>query len=302
MQTVLLTLCSALFFAVGHALQKHGVSEHFRAGDRPGSIGRIAGRPLWLAGFGAMLLASALDLQAVSSGDLTLVKPLLGLQAAFAVAIGVGLLGERVGRGEGTAIATLVAGAVLVVLTTGPQTQRLPDDWNAAGVFGASVAAATGIGVVHLRIPARLRAEVAFALAAGLMFGVSDFMMKRATSAVVAFAGHFSVLEPASLLGLLETPEVLWIALANAAAFGLMQLAYARGRVAVISPLACLSGTAFAVILGFSVLGEPLSPLRTAGIALVLAATGLLARGQAADTVDRVDTADTVDARKRRTG
>jgi drug/metabolite transporter (DMT)-like permease len=290
MQAVLLTLCAALFFAVGHALQKHGVSTRFRAADPSGATGwgagwlaATAGQPVWLAGMGSILLASALDLQAVSAGDLTLVKPLLGLQAAFAVGIGMGWLGERVGRGEGAAIATLLVGAGLVAITTGPTEIRESEPWSSAGIFGVSAAAAAALGAAHVRAPGRLRGEIAFGLAAGLLFGVSDFMMKRATSHVAIASGGFSVVDPVSLWSLVKTPEVLWIATANVGAFFLMQLAYMRGRIAVISPLASLSGTAFAVGLGFSVLEEPLSPARAGGIVLVLAATGLLVRAGPAD-------------------
>ena len=62
---------------------------------------RWLANPLWLVGMASILLASALDLQAVSLGDLTLVKPLLGMQAAFAVAIGVVVV--LPGAGGGTA-------------------------------------------------------------------------------------------------------------------------------------------------------------------------------------------------------
>lgn len=276
MNVVGLTLVSAFFFALGHALQKYGVSSL-----GPGRFWSVLVRqPVWLLGMAAILLASAIDLQAVSIGDLTLVKPLLGMQAGFAVAIGVGLLGERIGRSDAAALAALVAGAGIVAATASPGEPRIPDRWASGGVFAVSIAIASAIVALHFRAPARLRGEAVFGLAAGLLFGVSDFMMKLATSIVVASEGGFSVVSPASLLALLRTPEIAYIALANLGAFALMQLAYARGRVAVISPLATLSGTAFAVVLGFSVLGEPWSPWRGAGILAVLAGTGQLVRAR----------------------
>ena len=288
MQVIALAILSALAFAIGHALQKHGVSQRLAtgAGERTGKAGRywligLARQPLWLAGMASILLASALDLQAVSLGDLTLVKPLLGMQAAFAVAIGVGLLGERMGRVEAVGVGLLVAGAALVAATAAPGETRVPEHWQSGGIFGASLALAAAVVAVHVRAPARLRGEAAFGLAAGLLFGVSDFMMKIATSIVVTAEGSFSVVSPASLLALLYTPEVVWIVLANLGGFLLMQFAYSKGRVAVISPLASLSGTAFAVLLGFLVLGEPLSLLRAAGIAVVLAGTSQLVRAEA---------------------
>ncbi len=287
MRVIALAILSALAFAIGHALQKHGVSQRLatRARERSRKVGRywligLARQPLWLVGMASILLASALDLQAVSLGDLTLVKPLLGMQAAFAVAIGVGVLGERIGRGEAVAIGLLVAGAGLVAATAVPGETRVPDHWQSGGIFGASLAGVVAVVAVHVRSPARLRGEAAFGLAAGLLFGVSDFMMKIATSIVVADTGSFSVVSPASLLALLRTPEVVWIALANLGAFLLMQFAYSQGRVAVISPLASLSGTAFAVVLGFIVLGVPLSVLRAAGIAVVLVGTSRLVRAE----------------------
>jgi len=283
---VALTLCSAFFFAAGHALQKRGVAlrlaglpEGAPAAGALGWLAAMAREPLWAAGFLSVLLASGLDLQAVALGDLTLVKPLLGLQAAFAVAIGVGLLGERVGRGEGAAIVLLVAGAALVAATAAPGEARAPEGWSGALVFGAAAGLALGVVAFHRSAPARLGGESAFGLAAGLMFGVSDFMMKRATSVVAAGGDLFSVLDVGSWIALVRTPEVLWIVLANLGAFTLMQLAWARGRVAVISPLATLSGTAFAVALGFAALGETFSATRGAGIALVLIGTAGLVRG-----------------------
>lgn len=286
MLAVALTLCSAFFFAVGHALQKRGVALRLAglpdgapAAGALGWLAAMARQPLWVAGLFSVLLASGLDLQAVSLGDLTLVKPLLGLQAAFAVAIGVGLLGERVGRGEGAAIVLLVVGAALVAATAAPGEARAPEGWSGALVFGAAAGLALGVVGFHRGAPGRLGGESAFGLAAGLMFGVSDFMMKRATSVVAARDGLFSVLDGGSWLALVRTPELLWIALANVGAFTFMQLAWARGRVAVISPLAALSGTAFAVAMGFAALGEPFSATRGAGIGLVLIGTAGLVRG-----------------------
>jgi drug/metabolite transporter (DMT)-like permease len=294
---VLLTLGSAFFFAVGHSLQKHAVWTRFGSDGSPSGLRWIAEmvrRPLWVAGFATVGLASALDLQAVSLGDLTLVKPLLGLQAAFAVAIGVGILGERVGRSEALAIGFLVGGGMLVAASSSPTRPEMNPAWSSTGIFAASVLGAAGLVLAHHVAPGRLRGEVAFGLATGLMFGVSDFMMKRATSLVVLGSGGFSVLDPESWLALLRTPEVAWIALANVGAFFGMQLAYVGGRVAVISPLASLSGTAFAVALGFTALGEPFTWTRATGIAVVWWATGLLVRSGPADTTNGPNTEGTM--------
>jgi uncharacterized membrane protein len=63
---------------------------------------------------------------------------------------------------------------------------------------------------------------------------------------------------------------------ANVAGLVLLQAAFQRGRAAVIVPLQLALANALTVVAGVLVFAEHVTPLRGAGIALIVVGTGLL--------------------------
>jgi uncharacterized membrane protein len=265
------TLGSSLGFACGMALQKRSVSE---AGLR-----RAVGSGAWQMGLGLILAAAALQALALSLGDLSVVKPLGMAQCVFALAIGVLVLGERLGPAEVAGASAVVLGGVLLALDGGSSAHLGRAVGTGARVVAFAIAALLVPLLLLARPRWRARPELPLALAAGLLFGSGDAMLKvtfeilRAQTGVLALSG-FDVPALTSLAGL---PQFHLFLFGNAAGLALHQLAYLGGRIAVIAPVSAVTSAAFPAAIGAGVLGEPLGPLRALGVALLIGGGGLVA-------------------------
>jgi drug/metabolite transporter (DMT)-like permease len=281
---LIFALAAALLFALGNALQKHGIATRLP----PLSLGSLAHplrlsaallrNPLWLAGLVLTGVALALETQALGLGELSVVKPVSRSQSLFALAIGVAWLGERLARAEWLGVAILVGGVVLLAREPSDALPHVPPgsvQLGAALAGGALAAVALGgrSGPVG---------EKRLALASGALFGLGDWLMKSGTESVRAQLGGFDLSSPACVSALVATSG-LWLALgATTAAFGLQQLAFSRGRVSVVVPVIGVAATAVAVGLAALLLREPVGVLRGLGVALVGLGTLLVAgRGDA---------------------
>jgi drug/metabolite transporter (DMT)-like permease len=271
------TLGSSLGFACGMALQKRAVAE---AGLR-----RAVGRVGWGIGLGLVLAAAALQALALSLGDLSVVKPLGMMQCVFALAIGVLVLGERLGPAEIVGAFAVVLGGVLLVADGGSSVHLA----RAVGA-GASVVASAAVALlVPLLLLARARwraqPELPLALAAGLLFGSGDAMLKvtfeilRTQTGVLALSSF----DGPALTSLASLPQFQLFLFGNAAGLALHQLAYLGGRIAVIAPVSAVTSAAFPAAIGAGVLGEPLGPLRALGVALLIGGGGLVAASTSLD-------------------
>ena len=119
------------------------------------------------------------------------------------------------------------------------------------------------------------RAELSLALTVGLAFGCGATLTKALTTRALA-SGTVNlnwtiVLDPllAAIVG------------ANAIGLILLQVAFQRGRVAIIVPIQLAVTNCVAVAGGMLVFMEQVSPLRWFGIGVILAGTAVLHQGKA---------------------
>jgi drug/metabolite transporter (DMT)-like permease len=295
---VAFSLTAALLFALGNALQKHGIALRLPplslgALARPLRLaGALARSPLWLAGLALTGIALALETQALGLGDVSVVKPLSRVQSLFVLAIGVGCLGERLSRLEWLGVVTLLAG---VALLAGEPSDALPHPPSQPVQLGAALA---GVAVAALALCIRGRAgrevgEKRLALAAGALFGLGDWLMKGGTETARVQLGVFD-LSSLACAGALVATSGLWLALAATTfAFALQQLAFSRGRVSVVMPVIGVGATLVAVGLGALLLHEPIGAMRVLGIALVGIGTLFVAGRSDAPGPARVPAAET---------
>jgi multidrug transporter EmrE-like cation transporter len=118
------------------------------------------------------------------------------------------------------------------------------------------------------------------ATAAGALFGTGDILTKGATEAVKAGAAGagFSVVAPASLNGLVHTPEFALAMAAYGAGSILLQAAFSAGRVSVIGPVTANASVLLPMAFGLAVRQEDASGLRLAGIVTIVLGTAFLGR------------------------
>ncbi len=282
MGSVVLTVLAAAGFGLGQALQKHGVAARLprlrmrEIFTRPGAVLRgVGGNATWWGGTAVLTAGGVCDVQALAWGDVSVVRPIVTLQSAFAVGAGVWLMRERLTLQEWGGLALLASGAGLVgstaVVTHGEPTSPFLNTL----MFAATVAVG-GFVVFGQRRASRWAApELGFSFAAGLFFGIADYMLKVGTVRV----GDFLIISFGSLLELAKTLEVWFVVGGTAAGFALLQLAFSHGRVSLVNPIAAITGMSLTVSLGFTFLGEEPRPLRLTGIVLVIVGMGaLLAR------------------------
>lgn len=263
--------------AAGNVLQKHAVASRMpgltlrQTGRRLGAVlGALFGSRLWLSGLLLLTVGGAFGLQALSMVDLSVVKAFGRLEHLFVALAGVAFLGERLARREWTGVLALIAGGMVLGATGARVT-------GAAATTASNLAfpAAGGVLLVALILarrawPGRLRPEISLALAAGILMGAGDVLVKGATALARAETGDFSVLEGASwaaLAGTVEIPVAVALYLAGSV---LVQVAYANGRVSVISPVISVGSTVPPMAFGLAVLSESADPARLLGMALLL--------------------------------
>jgi hypothetical protein len=106
---IVLSLASAMLFALGSVLQQRAGVSAPATGAHTGLLLRMARRPVWLAGIASEGLGFVAQAAALGIGRLAVVQLLLVASVVFALPLGIRLSGQWVGRGE-------VAAAALVIL------------------------------------------------------------------------------------------------------------------------------------------------------------------------------------------
>jgi uncharacterized membrane protein len=274
---VLLTLTSSAVYAVATVLQKHGVATRlpgFALQDVFSRFGELLAATLknrvWLLGLAILPFGFGLEIQAVSMGDISVVRPLSRLEAAFSVAIGVTLLGERLSAREGIGVAAMIAGALVLTLEPAPERALGPGDASTALALGAAGGLVAALLVAQARRPDWVTPEYGLAVSAGLMFALSDIMMKIGTSAVKEKAGSFQIASAQTVALLLQSSQFLIFVVIAISAFLVLQIAYSHGRVSLVIPVAGISGTLLTLLLAFVLLREPLSQSRVLAVLAML--------------------------------
>jgi drug/metabolite transporter (DMT)-like permease len=272
---IVLSLTSAMLFALGTVLQQRaGVSEP-SAGAHSGLVLRMARRPVWVAGIVADGLGFVAQATALSIGRLAVVQPLLVTSVVFAIPLGVRLSGQRVTRGE------IIAAALVVIALVGFLSLASPSggvgearvrDWLVAALVVAVVCAP--LVLLGRRGPAPRRAAL-LGTAAGILFALSAALTKAVVDELQVGVGH-----------VIGGWELYALAGVGYASMTLNQLALNTGALAATMATSTASDPIVSVVLGLVLFHESLhlTGLRAIGtvgaLALALVGTASLARAQ----------------------
>lgn len=272
---IVLSLVSAMLFALGSVLQQRAGVSAPSAGAHAGLILRMARRPVWLAGIASDGLGFVAQAAALSVGRLAVVQPLLVVSVVFALPLGVRLSGQHLRRGEVAAAALVVVGLVgflTVANPSGGRSEAPLSDWLIVAMFLFAVCAP--IVLLGRRGPAPRRAAL-LGTAAGVLFALSAALTKAVVDELQA-----------GLLHLLSSWELYALAGIGYASMTLNQLALNTGALAATIATSTASDPIVSIALGLVLFHESLhlTGLRAIGtiIALALAVVGIavLARSQ----------------------
>lgn len=116
MVVLLLAVLAAAFNAVASVLQRQA------AAKATGSLLllRLARRPVWLAGVGALIVGFILHATALSRGDLVVVQPILVTELPFSLLMAALVAGLRPGIRDWMASAEMSVGLSLVLVASAP--------------------------------------------------------------------------------------------------------------------------------------------------------------------------------------
>ncbi|MGA9858851.1 MAG: DMT family transporter [Solirubrobacteraceae bacterium] len=270
---VVLSLASAMLFALGTVLQQRaGVSEP-SAGAHAGLVLRMARRPVWLAGIAADAVAFVAQAAALGIGRLAVVQPLLVISIVFALPLGVRLSHQRARRGDVAAAVMLVlalAAFLTIASPSGGRTEAPLSAWLVVALIAAAVC--TALAVLGRHGPAPRRAAL-LGTAAGILFALSAALTKAVVDELHAGLVHVvTSWEPYALAGV------------GYASMTLNQLALNTGALAPTIATSTAADPIVSVVLGLVLFHESLqvSGLRALGtlaaLAVALAAVTTLAR------------------------
>lgn len=221
----------------------------------------------WIAGLSFTVLGWLLFVKATDVGEVSLVQPLMSVGDLFLVLLAVIFLHERLGRTEWLGLGLTVVGAVLLSVEAA-ETQAAAVSWLwLTVVIGLALAAWGSLVVVARR--AR-RQEVPLAIAVGIAFGTGAVLTELMTATM---AQHGQRLESAAFL---LNPILPFMVAANVAGLGLLQIAFQRGRAAVIVPVQLSVVNGVVVLAGAVVFAEVISVVRLCSIMLIVVGAALL--------------------------
>lgn len=283
---LLFTLLACLGFGVGAAMQKHGMATAlpkltFRRllAEWRLVLGTVLRNWIWLVGVLVNLAGGGCLILAIDAGEVSVVQPLVNVNLLVAVLLGVVVLRERLRPVEWAGAAAMLAGAALVSLSAAPAAAVAALPGREAGVLAISLGCGglvVALSVVR-RFAPRLPVEATLAVSAGLLFGLSTPLIKLVTLHLAEGPAGGG---PSALVAAVAADPATWGAVAvNVVGFAFYQVAFANGRVAVVSPVTTISAVAMPVAAGAVAFGEALGPLRLAGVAVIVAGVAALLWG-----------------------
>jgi drug/metabolite transporter (DMT)-like permease len=202
-------------------------------------------RARWIGGFALMLTGFGLQAFALANGPVALVQPIVTMELALAIPLGIARRRKRAGLREWLGIVTVCVGISLFLLISYPA-EGTPDpnlnQWLAALIpIGAVAAAVAAFGAVQ-RGPRR---AMALGASAGIAFGALSALTKTTTYLATKGVGHvFTSWQPYAAIGV------------GIASLVISQSAYQAGPLAYSMPFVGVFEPMVAVLIGETILNE----------------------------------------------
>jgi drug/metabolite transporter (DMT)-like permease len=262
--SALTALCAAASFAVAALLQQLAAREIAASRSlRPRLLVDLLHKPMWVAGFGAMLVGFGLQATALALGPVALVAPIIATELAFALPLAMRVGHLRAGLKEWVATACVVAGVALFVVVSNPRAGSAdPGPWMWV-VLLVPAGLVISFFAAMARGPSSPRRAALLAIDAGVAFGLLSVL----TKSVIHLAGHgagvlFSHFEPYALISV------------GISAFIFSQSAYQAAPITCSMPVFDVVEPVVAVLIGALVLDERLV---ISGMSPLLEVAGALA-------------------------
>jgi drug/metabolite transporter (DMT)-like permease len=276
----LLALGAAFFIAIGDVIQQRSTQDV--TGEPAGHLAlllRLIRDPKWWLGCISAVGGFGLQAAALGLGSVLMVQALLVTSLLFALPINARLSHRRVTRWEWLWAALLAAGVAVIVTVGNPTEGQARGSWET----WAAVLAVLGPVLVACAVGARMRpgpvGAVLLALVAGSLWGLFSVLTK----------GVVERLDD-GVWAVLSMPELYALGVVTVAGTAYQQAAFRAGALTASLPTMTVTEPVVASALGVILLAETMRPGEAGWLTLLLAAavivlaTGALARGEAAGT------------------
>lgn len=266
--SVVCALLAAVSFAFAAVMQQEStMTVGCEKSLTPGLLLDLLRRPKWILGGSAMLAGFGLQAAGLAFGPLAVVQPIVVLELAFAIPLGIWRRHRRAGLREWAGIAAVMAGISIFILSASPGAgiqNPATVDWLASLVPVAAVGAAAVVVGSRRRGPAR---AMLLGSAAGLAFGLLSVLTKTVTHLLSSDLDRAFV-----------TWQVYATIAIGIAALVVSQSAYQAGPLAFSMPFVGVLEPLVAIAIGDIVLGEQVH-LSEIDFALELAAAAVAVVG-----------------------
>ncbi len=243
---MLFALLGAASNAMGTAFQRKAASRVTEGGGLR-FILRLARQPPWLIGIGGVIGAALFQALALANGPLSLVQPLFILELPFALMIAVPLLHRRLSPAAWQAVAAVVAGLGLVLLSAAPSGARSyasMERWIPVLVLCLG---AVAVAVVAARPgrPPLFRAAV---------LGSASAISNALTAALLKSA--MGTLDDDGFTAFLGAWQTYGFVVTGITAVLLLENALQAGPLAASQPALTIGDAALSLVLGVTLFGE----------------------------------------------
>lgn len=243
---MLFALLGAASNAMGTAFQRKAASRLTEGGGLR-LIVRLARQPPWLIGIAGVIGAALFQALALANGPLSLVQPLFILELPLALMIAVPLLHRRLSRAAWQAVAGVVAGLGLVLLSAAPSGARSDasmERWIPALILCLGTVAAA-VAVARPGRPPLFRAAV---------LGTASAISNALTAALLKSA--VGTLEDDGFSAFLGAWQTYGFALTGITAVLLLENALQAGPLAASQPALTIGDATLSLVLGVTLFGE----------------------------------------------
>jgi drug/metabolite transporter (DMT)-like permease len=274
----LFALGAALFIAIGDVI--HQRSAHEDPDENLSHLGlflKLLKDTGWWIGSLVSAVGFILQAAALGLGSVLLVQALLVTSLLFALPINARFAHRRVTRWEWTWAALLAASVAVIVTVGNPTAGHARATLETWGLVAAVLGPLIVVAVLAANVTTGAVSAVLLALVSGALWGVFAVLTK----------GVVDILAD-GIVPLLKSPELYAWAGVGIAGTAWQQSSFRAGALTASLPTMTVTEPIVGSILGIVVLGEMLRPgeaglfVLIAAIAVMVVATAMLARGEAA--------------------
>lgn len=231
-------------------------------------VADLVRRPVWLAGFAAVVLSFLLMASALGFGQLAVIQPIIILELPLTLIAGARIFGSRLGRREWVAAGVMTLGLAGLIVFLSPRGGQPSVGWVTwtVGIGGSLLLVAGLVLLARLVVSSDGTRAAVLGAATGITFGLTAALMKGMTE---QFSG--------GLGSIFVAWQTYAMAVSGLLGMYLLQTALHAGRLIAAQPGITLLDPFTAIVWGIVGFGEQVR----GGIFLVLAvvSAGVLAAG-----------------------